>query len=29
MRLGINLGYWQRDPEDDTETVLAAERARL
>jgi F420-dependent oxidoreductase-like protein len=26
MRLGINLGYWQRDPEDDTETVLAAER---
>lgn len=26
MRLGINLGYWQRSPEDDTETVLAAER---
>src|SRR3569833_2387985 len=26
MRLGINLGYWQRDPVDDTETVLAAER---
>src|SRR3954452_12650494 len=26
MRLGINVGYWQRDPEDDTETVLAAER---
>lgn len=26
MRLGINLGYWQRRPEDDTETVLAAER---
>jgi F420-dependent oxidoreductase-like protein len=26
MRLGINLGYWQRHPEDDTETVLAAER---
>ncbi|GAB2843144.1 LLM class F420-dependent oxidoreductase [Actinoallomurus bryophytorum] len=26
MKLGINLGYWQRDPVDDTETVLAAER---
>src|SRR3954447_2949879 len=26
MRLGINLGYWQRGPEDATETVLAAER---
>jgi F420-dependent oxidoreductase-like protein len=26
MRLGINLGYWTRDPQDDTETVLAAER---
>lgn len=26
MRLGINLGYWQRHPEDHTETVLAAER---
>ncbi|WP_433174629.1 LLM class F420-dependent oxidoreductase [Actinoallomurus sp. CA-150999] len=26
MRLGINVGYWQRDPEDATETVLAAER---
>ena len=27
MRLGINVGYWQRQPEDATETVLAAERA--
>jgi F420-dependent oxidoreductase-like protein len=26
MRLGINLGYWQRRHQDDTETVLAAER---
>ncbi len=26
MRLGINVGYWQRDPEDATQTVLAAER---
>jgi F420-dependent oxidoreductase-like protein len=26
MKLGINLGYWQRDPDDATETVLAAER---
>jgi F420-dependent oxidoreductase-like protein len=26
MRLGINLGYWMRDPQDDTEAVLAAER---
>jgi F420-dependent oxidoreductase-like protein len=26
MRLGINVGYWQRNPEDATETVLAAER---
>jgi F420-dependent oxidoreductase-like protein len=26
MRLGINLGYWQREPDDATETVLAAER---
>jgi F420-dependent oxidoreductase-like protein len=27
MRLGINVGYWQRDPRDATETVLAAERS--
>jgi F420-dependent oxidoreductase-like protein len=26
MRLGINVGYWQRHPDDATETVLAAER---
>jgi F420-dependent oxidoreductase-like protein len=26
MRLGINVGYWPRDPDDATETVLAAER---
>ncbi|GLZ07747.1 LLM class F420-dependent oxidoreductase [Actinomadura sp. NBRC 104412] len=26
MKLGIHVGYWQRDPEDRTETVLAAER---
>jgi F420-dependent oxidoreductase-like protein len=26
MRLGINVGYWQRAPDDATETVLAAER---
>ncbi|MCW2945869.1 MAG: Luciferase-like monooxygenase [Actinoallomurus sp.] len=26
MRLGINVGYWQREPDDATETVLAAER---
>ncbi|GAB3682583.1 LLM class F420-dependent oxidoreductase [Actinocorallia lasiicapitis] len=26
MKLGINVGYWQRNPEDATETVLAAER---
>ncbi|MFD0536837.1 LLM class F420-dependent oxidoreductase [Actinomadura luteofluorescens] len=26
LKLGINVGYWQRDPEDQTETVLAAER---
>lgn len=27
MRLGINVGYWQRDAHDATETVLAAERS--
>ncbi|SEG55892.1 probable F420-dependent oxidoreductase, Rv3520c family [Thermomonospora echinospora] len=26
FKLGINVGYWQRDPDDQTETVLAAER---
>jgi F420-dependent oxidoreductase-like protein len=26
VKLGINVGYWQRNPEDATETVLAAER---
>ncbi|TDD70156.1 LLM class F420-dependent oxidoreductase [Actinomadura rubrisoli] len=26
LKLGINVGYWQRHPEDQTETVLAAER---
>ncbi|RAY11839.1 LLM class F420-dependent oxidoreductase [Actinomadura craniellae] len=26
LKLGINVGYWQRDPDDQTETVLAAER---
>ncbi|MGH3387935.1 MAG: LLM class F420-dependent oxidoreductase [Actinomadura sp.] len=26
LTLGINVGYWQRDPDDQTETVLAAER---
>jgi F420-dependent oxidoreductase-like protein len=26
MRLGLNLGYWQRNADDATETVLAAER---
>ncbi len=26
MKLGINVGYWQRDPDDQTETVQAAER---
>jgi F420-dependent oxidoreductase-like protein len=26
MRLGINVGYWQRDADDATETVQAAER---
>ncbi|HEX2313707.1 MAG TPA: LLM class F420-dependent oxidoreductase [Thermomonospora sp.] len=26
FRIGINVGYWGRDPEDRTETVLAAER---
>ncbi|MFC5746956.1 LLM class F420-dependent oxidoreductase [Actinomadura rugatobispora] len=26
LKLGIHVGYWQRDPEDHTETVLAAER---
>jgi F420-dependent oxidoreductase-like protein len=26
LKLGIHVGYWQRDPEDKTETVLAAER---
>jgi F420-dependent oxidoreductase-like protein len=26
MRLGISVGYWRRDPDDATETVLAAER---
>ncbi|GGO78884.1 LLM class F420-dependent oxidoreductase [Nonomuraea cavernae] len=26
MKLGLNLGYWQRDADDATETVLAAER---
>lgn len=26
MKLGLNLGYWQRTPDDATETVLLAER---
>ncbi|GAA2599486.1 LLM class F420-dependent oxidoreductase [Actinomadura fulvescens] len=26
LKLGVNVGYWQRDPDDQTETVLAAER---
>jgi len=26
LKLGINVGYWQRDPDDQTETVQAAER---
>ncbi|XVQ09281.1 LLM class F420-dependent oxidoreductase [Spirillospora sp. CA-255316] len=26
LKLGIHVGYWQREPEDHTETVLAAER---
>ncbi|NBE98371.1 LLM class F420-dependent oxidoreductase [Nonomuraea sp. KC401] len=26
MKLGLNLGYWQRDADDATESVLAAER---
>lgn len=26
MKLGINVGYWQRDPDDQTETIQAAER---
>ena len=26
MKLGINVGYWQRNPDDQTETVRAAER---
>jgi F420-dependent oxidoreductase-like protein len=26
LAIGINLGYWQRDPVDHTDTVLAAER---
>jgi F420-dependent oxidoreductase-like protein len=26
LKLGINVGYWQQEPEDQTETVLAAER---
>ncbi|WP_067461086.1 LLM class F420-dependent oxidoreductase [Actinomadura macra] len=26
LKLGINVGYWHRDPDDQTETVLAAER---
>jgi F420-dependent oxidoreductase-like protein len=26
LKLGINVGYWQRDPDDQTETVVAAER---
>ncbi|MEW1839066.1 LLM class F420-dependent oxidoreductase [Nonomuraea angiospora] len=26
MKLGLNLGYWQRNADDATETVLAAER---
>lgn len=26
LKLGINVGYWGRDPDDQTETVLAAER---
>lgn len=26
LKLGIGLGYWQKQPEDATETVLAAER---
>ncbi|MFC6886179.1 MULTISPECIES: LLM class F420-dependent oxidoreductase [Actinomadura] len=26
LKLGINVGYWQRHPEDRTDTVLAAER---
>ncbi|TMQ91917.1 LLM class F420-dependent oxidoreductase [Actinomadura soli] len=26
LKLGINVGYWQRDADDQTDTVLAAER---
>ncbi|WP_433335199.1 LLM class F420-dependent oxidoreductase [Spirillospora sp. CA-294931] len=26
LKLGLNLGYWQRHPEDHTQTVLAAEQ---
>ncbi|WP_329521779.1 LLM class F420-dependent oxidoreductase [Spirillospora sp. NBC_01491] len=26
LKLGVNVGYWQRDPDDQTDTVLAAER---
>jgi F420-dependent oxidoreductase-like protein len=26
LKLGINVGYWQSEPDDQTETVLAAER---
>ncbi|MFG1851994.1 LLM class F420-dependent oxidoreductase [Actinomadura geliboluensis] len=26
LKLGINVGYWQGEPDDQTETVLAAER---
>ncbi|GAA3509074.1 LLM class F420-dependent oxidoreductase [Actinomadura keratinilytica] len=26
LKLGINVGYWQRDPDDQTETVQAADR---
>jgi F420-dependent oxidoreductase-like protein len=26
LKLGINVGYWQRNPDDQTETVQAAER---
>ncbi|WP_019630238.1 LLM class F420-dependent oxidoreductase [Actinomadura atramentaria] len=26
LRIGVNVGYWQRDADDQTDTVLAAER---
>jgi F420-dependent oxidoreductase-like protein len=26
LKLGVNVGYWQRNPDDQTDTVLAAER---